>query len=222
MEKNIKNKKTGGRLEIALITLSVVTLLVAFLFPLIIWDALGGGAMHFMQHGGVNVSGDTAGNSAATFFFGLDYFFTHSGAGTFIPMQLFSAQWRVLMGVTQASAAADGLAVITMILTVLIFVTAGLMLVMYALDRFTNIRLVRKIAKWFSAVVAGIGLITLIWWLIIIFGLMSHIKGDEFKFFDFMAYGGIKFILEAVLTAAMCALNTVLFIKLIRQPKENT
>lgn len=211
-----KNKKT----IIALLTLSVVLILFALFFPLIIWDALGGGAMHFMQYSRVGVSGDSSGNSAATFFFGIGYTFEHMGPGSFIPAQLFSAQWRAITGVIGMSQAADSLGVITMILMYFVFITPVLMLGLYSLHSFANFAVVKKITKFFSLAMAAIELLIVVWFSIIIFGLLSRIDGTEFRFFDFMAYGGVKFILEALLLAALCALNTVLSIRLFKEERK--
>lgn len=216
VEKNIKNKK--NKTEIALIMISAALLLIALVFPLIIWDALGGGAMHFMQYSRVSVSGDSDGNSKATFFFGLLYFFGHSSSD-FIPTQLFSAQWRVLMGITEISAAAGGLGIITMIFTVLIFVTPLLMIIIYTLKKFTKTKIINKISKYFSISMAAIELLTVIWFSIIIFGMLSKISGYEFRFYDFMAYGGIKLVLEALFSLALCALNVFLFLNILKSKK---
>ena len=97
------------------IVFSAILLALALLFPLIIWDALGSGAMHFMQYGHVSVAGSSAGDSKATFFFGLGYPLSHMGPGVFIPAQLFAAQWRG-NGRHRASALAGGLGMVTMVL----------------------------------------------------------------------------------------------------------
>ena len=205
---------TGSKLRNAIIAVSAVMILFLLFFPLIIWDALGAGAMHFMQYSGVAVSGSSAGDSKPTFFFGLDYTLSHLGSG-FIPAQLFSAQWRVVLGVTEASAAANGLGVITMILTVFLFVTPLLMIAMHIVDKVLKKTVTGKIVKFSSIALAGIELFTFIWFAIIVFSMASKIKPYGFRTFDFMAYGGVKFSLEMAFCVALCALNTALFVKLM-------
>lgn len=207
------------RLSVALFCVAAAATLFAFLFPLIIWDALGGGAMHFMQYSHVSVSGDSSGNSAATFFFGIGYSMANMGGNLLlIPSQLFSAQWRVLMGTTElATPAADGLGVITMILTILFFISVILTVIVYVFRRFTYFKIMRPVSKYFSISAAAIELFTVIWFLIVIFGLMSNVGSEEFKFGDFVAYGGIKFILEAAFSAALCAMNTIYFLRVLRK-----
>lgn len=216
MEKE-KSGKFRRNLLTAMFIVSAVGLLFALFFPLIIWDALGSGAMHFMQYGRVSVSGASDGSSSATFLYGLGYTLSHMDGGTFIPAQLFSAQWRVVMDVTELSAAADGLGVITMILTVLLFVSLLAMTVIYVLARFTKIPVMTTIAKYMSVSAAAIELITTIWFLIIIFAMAGKVSPFGFRSYDFMAYGGIKLIIETVFSAAMCALNIILFINIVRE-----
>lgn len=220
MEQKLTDNRIGKKIEIALIVVAAITLLLALFFPLIIWDALGNGAEHFMRYGNVGVSGASDGSSKATFFFGLDYTLAHMSTG-FIPAELFAAQWRVVLGVTEASPAADGLGVITMILTALLFVSLLAMIVVYVLDRFFKIGFIGKILKYFSAAVAGIEFLTVIWFLIIALSMIGQIKPYGFRTYDFMAYGGVKMLIEAIASAALCTLNTILFIKLLRVKKGN-
>ncbi|HIV63276.1 MAG TPA: hypothetical protein H9693_00710 [Firmicutes bacterium] len=218
-EKNKNPEKVNKRLKIALISVSGVLLLFALFFPLIIWDSLGNGAEHFMRYGRVGVSGASDGTSKVSFFFGLDYTLSHLSTG-FIPAQLFSAQWRVVMGVTEASAAADGLGVITMILTVFLFVTPLLMIAAYIVDLALKKNITRTIAKYLSVSVAAVELITVIWFAIIVFSMLSHVEPYGFRTYDFMAYGGIKLLVEMIFSAALCALNTVLFVRILREKKQ--
>ncbi|HIW01858.1 MAG TPA: hypothetical protein H9892_00740 [Candidatus Protoclostridium stercorigallinarum] len=218
MDKKKGADRVGSKLEIAIPVVAGVMLLFALFFPLIIWDALGAGAMHFMQYSGVAVAGSSAGDSKATFFFGLDYTLSHLGSG-FIPAQLFSAQWRVVLDTTEASAAADGLGVITMILTVLLFVTPLLMIAGYVVDKILKKPITRKIAKYLAIVCAGIEMVTFIWFAIIVFTMAGKVQPYGFRTFDFMAYGGIKFVIEMALCAALCALNTLLFVRILKEEK---
>lgn len=193
---------------------SVILLVVALLFPLIIWDALGSGAMHFMQYGHVNVAGSSAGDSKATFFFGLSYTFSHMGPGVFIPAQLFSAQWRVVQGVTTASALADGLGMVTMILTVLVFLTPVTMIVTYTLDRSGKVPAIHKAAGIVALICAAAELLTVVWFGIIVISMLTKVSNYGFRIYDFAAYGGNKLALEAILSLVLCALNVRLFLKL--------
>lgn len=219
MNKNSDTARAGTRLEIVISVVAGVLLLFALFFPLIIWDSLGAGAMHFMQYSGVGVSGSSAGDSKPSFFFGLDYTLSHLSAG-FIPAQLFSAQWRVVMGVTEASAAADGLGVITMILTVFLFVTPLLIIAAYVVDLVLKKSITHAIAKYLSVSVAAVELITVIWFAIIVFSMLSQVAPYGFRSFDFMAYGGIKLLVEMIFSAALCALNTVLFVRILKEKKK--
>lgn len=199
------------------IIFSAILLVIALFFPLIIWDALGSGAMHFMQHGHVNVAGSSAGDSKATFFFGLTYTFSHMGPGIFIPTQLFSAQWRVVQGVTEASPSADALGTVTLILTVLVFLTTVAMIVVYALDRSGKLPAMRKAAGVLSIVCAAIELLAVVWFGIIVISMLSKVSNYGFRIYDFAAYGGNKLALEAILSLVLCILNTRLFFKLRKE-----
>ena len=212
-------QKAGGKLEKSITILAVITLLIALLFPLIIWDALGSGAMHFMQHSHVSVAGSSAGDSKATFLFGLDYTLAHMGPGVFIPAQLFSAQWRVVLNTTEASALADNLGAVTMVLTVLLFTTLVVMPILYTIDRRTKSQLVHKIAKIVSGVCSGIELVTVVWFGIITVTMASKISNYGFRIYDFAAYGGFKFLLEIVFCLVLFILNLCLFIKLLKESK---
>lgn len=205
------------RTEKKLIVFSAILLALALLFPLIIWDALGSGAMHFMQYGHVNVAGSSAGDSKATFFFGLGYTLSHMGPGVFIPAQLFAAQWRVVMGVTEASALAGGLGMVTMVFTALLFLTPAAMIVIYALDRSGKRPAVRKAAGGLSGICAVLELLTVIWFGVIVVSMFTKVSNYGFRIYDFAAYGGNKLALEAVLSAVLCILNVRLFIRLRRE-----
>lgn len=200
--------------EKKLVVFSVILLIFALLFPLIIWDALGSGAMHFMQYGHVNVAGSSAGDSKATFFFGLTYTLSHMGPGVFIPAQLFSAQWRVVQGVTEASALADGLGTVTLILTALVFLTPLVMIVVYSLDRRGKQPAIHKAAGIVALACAVIELITTAWFGVIVAIMLSKVSNYGFRIYDFAAYGGNKLVLEAVFSLILALLNIRLFAKL--------
>lgn len=207
------NMKQNGKLLTAAMVVSMIALVFALFFPIIIWDALGSGAMHFMQYGGVSVSGANNGSSQATFLFGLGYTLTHMDGGTFIPAQLFSAQWRVVMGVTEANAAADTLGAITMILTVLMFLSLLAMAVDYLLVKCTKIAVFEKVGKILPIVCAVIEGLIVIWFGIIVISMAAKIQPFGFRTYDFMAYGGIKFAIEIAFSLALCILNTFLFLR---------
>ena len=205
--------KQNSQLLTGAIIVSIIALVIVLFFPIIIWDALGSGAMHFMQYGGVSVSGANNGTSQATFLFGLGYTLTHMDGGTFIPAQLFAAQWRVVMGVTESNAMADALGVITMILTVLLFVSLIAMIVDYVLVKWTKLPVVESIGKILSLVCAIIEGLIVIWFGIIVVSMASKIQPFGFRTYDFMAYGGVKFTIEIVFSLVLCILNTFLFLK---------
>lgn len=221
MENENKTNRVGAKLQVAIPVVAGVMLLFVLLFPLIIWDALGAGAMHFMQYSGVSVSGSSAGDSKPTFFFGLDYTLSHLSAG-FIPAQLFSAQWRVVLGVTEASATADALGVVTMILTVLLFLSPLALIALHLIDRALKRSATRQAVKYASLVCAVIELITVVWFAVIVLVMASKVQPYGFRTFDFMAYGGIKFTVEIAFCIALCAMNTALFVKLLGADKKQT
>lgn len=215
MSELAKSQKAGYKLEKAIMVVAVITLLIALLVPLIIWDALGSGAMHFMRYGHVSVAGSSAGDSKATFFFGIPYFIANMGPGNFIPAQLFSAQWRVVLETTEASVLADNLGAVTMVLTVLLFVTQIVMIIVYAVDRrIKGNGIFNKIAKIVSGACAGIELVTVIWFGIILVSMLTKINNYSFRIYDFAAYGGVKFLLEVILCLVLFIMNTLLFFKL--------
>ncbi|MCD7802125.1 MAG: hypothetical protein LUH09_04370 [Clostridiales bacterium] len=214
MSEQITPTLASRKTEKKLVVFSVVLLVFALLFPLIIWDALGSGAMHFMRYGHVNVAGSSAGDSKATFFFGLTYTLSHMGPGVFIPLQLFSAQWRVVQGVTEASALADGLGMVTMALTVLVFLTPVVMIVIYSLDRRGKLPVVHKAAGIVAVVCAVIELVTVAWFGVIVVSMLSKVSNYGFRIYDFAAYGGNKLALEAVFSLILAILNIRLLLKL--------
>lgn len=211
----LSRKKT----ERTAIVFAAILLAIALLFPLIIWDALGSGAMHFMQYGHVNVAGSSAGDSKATFFFGLGYTLSHMGGGVFIPAQLFSAQWRVVLGVTEASSLADTLGMVTMFLTVLLFLSPVVMLVVYSLDRSDKVPAVHPVAGIVARVCATVELLTVVWFAIIVISMASKVSNYGFRIYDFAAYGGLKFILEILLSLILLILNLRLAGKLRKESK---
>lgn len=200
--------------EKKIIVFSVILLAFALLFPLIIWDALGSGAMHFMQYGHVNVAGSSAGDSKATFFFGLTYTLSHMGPGVFIPAQLFSAQWRVVQNVTEASTLADGLGAVTLLLTALVFLTPVVMTVVYTLDRRGKLPAARRAAGITALACAVAELVTAAWFGIIVAVMLSKVSNYGFRIYDFAAYGGNKLAVEAILSLILALLNIRLALKL--------
>ena len=213
-------QKAGKKLEKAIAILAIITLVIALLFPLIIWDALGSGAMHFMQYSHVSVAGSSAGDSKATFLFGLDYTLIHMGPGIFIPAQLFSAQWRVVLGTTEASSLADNLGAITMVLMVMLFVTVVVQPVVYLLDRHTKGSRIHQAAKIVAAVCGCVELITAVWFGIVVLSMAGKVSNYGFRIYDFAAYGGFKFTLETVFSLVMGILNGILFAKLLKESKK--
>lgn len=205
--------------EIGAAVVSVILLIVAFAFPLIICDILSTTSIFFRTVSGVGIYSEYS-DSTAQFFFGLGFTFRHIEEG-FVPMQLFTAQWKIIGGVTDATVTSGGftfLGAITMILTILIFVTPFIMIVLYMLDRFTNINIVRKIVKYVSVTLAGIEAFTVLWFFAIIVGLASKmgmtLGAYRFNSMDFLAYGAVKLILEAVFCLGLGYINLRLFLNL--------
>jgi hypothetical protein len=214
-----EEKTTRQKLELPLIILSFVLFFGALLIPMIFCDILGSGANYFKSYSMVEISGSAGGNSQATFFFGL--FITPDYLDKKIPLELFMAQWQAIGG--NSSAAVSSFAFpghLTLILIILIFVVSLLQAAFYIVDRVLDKPLLHHIVRYFSIVSASIEGLTAIWQLIIIFGLLSRIDTFNFSNYDFMAYGGLKFIFEAVLGIALCTLNVILFIHMIKAKDE--
>ena len=200
---------------------SVVLLAVAIFVPLIICDILSTRSAFFKAYSYVNVYSENN-QSAATFVFGLGFTLRHLSEG-FVPWQLFLAQWKLIAGVTElgASGGITFLAVITMILTVFVFVTPVVMAVLYLLTRFTKIGIMTTITKYASIVIAAIEAFTVLWFAIIVIGMATKIGSDlgtvyTVNFWDYMSYGAVKLILEAVLSLWLCTINVRLFLNIRR------
>lgn len=196
--------------EKRLVFWAIVTLTLFLAVPLIYWDALGSGAMHFMRYSKVSVAGSSAGDSHATFFFGLLYTLKHMGPGVFIPSQLFSAQWRVVMDTTEASSAAETLGTVSLILVVLMLVSLLVMIVLYILDRRRSL-LSAKTLSGICLALAILELITAIWFGVIVIVMASKVAPYGFRIYDFLAYGGAKCSLEVLLNLLLALLNLSLF-----------
>ena len=192
--------------EKTLVIWSFIALAIVLVIPLIYWDALGSGAMHFMRNGRVSVSGSSAGDSHATFFFGLLYTFAHMGAGVFIPSQLFSAQWRVVMNTTEASPAADTLGTVSLILIVCMLISLLAMIIIYIVDRHSSKPSPKGLAG-FSRLCAILELITAIWFGVIVVVMATKISPYGFRIYDFLAYGGAKTALEVILNLLLALFN---------------
>ncbi len=207
MEKNsVSCKKT----EKTLIVWSVISFVLVLVVPLIYWDALGSGAMHFMRYGNVSVAGSSAGDSHATFLFGILYTIQHMGPGVFIPSQLFSGQWRVVLNTTGPSATADLLGTVSLALVAAMLISLLVMILVYAVDR----RREEKVGKAVGAVsllFAMLEFVTAIWFGVIVAVMASKVSNYGFRIFDFLAYGGAKTALEVLLNLVLGILNLRLF-----------
>lgn len=207
-------KKTCMKQEKTIVIWACITLVIALLFPLIIWDALGSGAMHFMRYGNVSVAGSSAGDSKATFLFGLGYTLKHMDANTFIPAQLFAAQWRVVLGTKDASTLANNLGNGTLILTILMFASLVGMIAVYITDRHTKAEELHKAVRILSIILACLEAVTVIWFGVIVFTMMGKVDKYSFRIYDFVAYGGVKFLLEVLFNLLLCILNSRLFFQM--------
>ncbi len=226
LEWEIDTRSRRQKLEIPVATLGAFTTALMLVVPLIIYDILGAGAYYFESHARslVNISAAAGGNSVATFWFGLIYFFSHTGGGQFIPQQLFSAQWMALQAIKSDSipAAYSTLGSVTMVLTVLLFATAVVSLVLYIADRHSSKSALHKAVKYFSLSAFCIQAVTAVWFFIIVLGLCLKIEptGQIYNMQDFMVYGGVKMTIECVFAAAMAVLNILLFWTIKKKPNE--
>ncbi|MBR1812429.1 MAG: hypothetical protein IJ773_01255 [Lachnospiraceae bacterium] len=213
-----KNSPVRLKREKTLIVWSFITLALVLVVPLIYWDALGSGAMHFMRYSNVNVAGSSAGDSHATFFFGILYTIQHMGPGVFIPSQLFSAQWRVVMNTTEASAQADTLGAISLILVVCMLISLIVMIVLYTIDRHAK-KNAGKAVSAVSLLFAILELVTAVWFGFIVITMATKVSNYGFRIFDFLAYGGAKCSLEVLLNLLLGIKNLRLFSAIKKEAK---
>lgn len=211
------------KMQTPVIVLSILLAIVMLALPLIIYDILGAGAYYFEANGKdvVQITSLADGNSTATFFFGLAYTLSHLQRG-FIPLQLFTAQWMALTDAASVSPLSTALGVVTLVLTVALFVTAAAAAVIYIVDKRSEKPGVHLLTKRFSTVAFAVQAVTFLWLLILVVGLALKIEPTHqiFNFQDFMVYGGIKLAAEALLTLPLCILNGLICRYLRQHPEE--
>lgn len=201
-----KTKLDGLALAIAIIGLILIAA-----FPVIIWDALGNGAQHFMKFGNPGVSGDSSGNSSATFLFGTFY------SQDFHVVKLFSSQWRVVMGINQTTGtpASDALGAITLIGVIGLIIVCAYEIVMPIVNKILKgNEVIGKVDRWGKLATAAISLFAIIVIGLPVIIMASKIQkygADAFLKKDFSAYGGYKGIIECVVAFVLLVVNGIKF-----------
>ncbi len=211
-------KKT--KLDGLALTIAIIGIILIAAFPVIIWDALGNGAQHFMKYGNPGVAGDSSGNSAATFLFGTFY------SENFNVVKLFSSQWRVVLGINQATGtpASDTLAVFTLIGLIGLILTCAYEIVMPIINKILKGNLVlEKVDKWGKLVTMILCLIAIIFIgtpVIVMATKIQKYGTDAFLKKDFSAYGGFKGIIEVIIALILMIINSIKFVRKTKSIKE--
>ena len=201
-------KKT--KLDGLALTIAIIGIILIAAFPVIIWDALGNGAQHFMKYG----------NSAATFLFGTFY------SENFNVVKLFSSQWRVVLGINQATGtpASDTLAVFTLIGLIGLILTCAYEIVMPIINKILKGNLVlEKVDKWGKLVTMILCLIAIIFIgtpVIVMATKIQKYGTDAFLKKDFSAYGGFKGIIEVIIALILMIINSIKFVRKTKSSKE--
>lgn len=208
-----------GKTQTLRLIFAILGLILIAAFPLVIWDALGNGAQHFMTYGNPGLTGDSSGNSAVKFFFGT--FWTDN----FNAFGLYSGQWRAVMGIDSktGTGASDFLAALSLIAVILLIIALAYEIVMFVLRKIKPIKdnkILGEVQKWgylaqsiiylFAILIIGIPLLV----------MASKINIITFRNADFNAYGGIKGIIEVVIATIMLICTLVDFIPLMLKKKE--
>lgn len=207
-----------GKTQTLRLIFAILGIILIAAFPLVIWDALGNGAQHFMTYGNPGLTGDSSGNSAVKFFFGT--FWTDN----FNAFGLYSGQWRAVMGIDSktGTGASDFLAVLSLIAVILLIIALVYEIVMFVLSKIKPLKenkILGEVQKWgylaqsiiylFAIIIIGIPLLV----------MASKINIITFRSADFNAYGGLKGIIEVVIAAIMLACTLVDFIPLMLKKK---
>lgn len=207
-----------GKTQTLRLIFAILGIILIAAFPLVIWDALGNGAQHFMTYGNPGLTGDSSGNSAVKFFFGT--FWTDN----FNAFGLYSGQWRAVMGIDSktGTGASDFLAALSLIAVILLIIALVYEIVMFVLSKIKPLKenkILGEVQKWgylaqsiiylFAIIIIGIPLLV----------MASKINIITFRSADFNAYGGLKGIIEVVIAAIMLACTLVDFIPLMLKKK---
>lgn len=207
-----------GKTQTLRLIFAILGIILIAAFPLVIWDALGNGAQHFMTYGNPGLTGDSSGNSAVKFFFGT--FWTDN----FNAFGLYSGQWRAVMGIDSktGTGASDFLAALSLIAVIFLIIALVYEIVMFVLSKIKPLKenkILGEVQKWgylaqsiiylFAIIIIGIPLLV----------MASKINIITFRSADFNAYGGLKGIIEVVIAAIMLACTLVDFIPLMLKNK---
>lgn len=207
-----------GKTQTLRLIFAILGIILIAAFPLVIWDALGNGAQHFMTYGNPGLTGDSSGNSAVKFFFGT--FWTDN----FNAFGLYSGQWRAVMGIDSktGTGASDFLAALSLIAVILLIIALVYEIVMFVLSKIKPLKenkILGEVQKWgylaqsiiylFAIIIIGIPLLV----------MASKINIITFRSADFNAYGGLKGIIEVVIAAIMLACTLVDFIPMMLKKK---
>lgn len=202
-----------SKLDTFSLVISIISILLIAVFPIIIWDALGNGAQHFMQYGNPGISGDSSGNSSVQFLFGTFY------TSNFNVIKLFSGQWRVAMDIKSntGTASSDALAIITFISVIGLIILCIYEIVLPIINKIFKDKINVDVIKKYGVIpcivisvvaLVFIGLPTLI--------MFTKVSKYGFRIQDFNAYGGIKGIIESIIAILLITINVIRLIKIIK------
>ncbi|MDD6302055.1 MAG: hypothetical protein PUA56_01915 [Bacillales bacterium] len=199
-------KKT--KLDKLALAVAIIGLILIAAFPVIIWDALGNGAQHFMKYGNPGVSGDSSGNSSATFCFGT--FWTQN----FNAIRLYAGQWRVVKGIN-ATSGLEGLGAITFITVIGLIISCIYEICMPILNKILKEnKILGKVDRYGKLVTSILCLFAIIFIgvpVIVMYTKIQKYGSDAFLVKDFPAYGGYKGIIEVVIALILLVVNSVKF-----------
>lgn len=209
-----------GKTQTLRLIIAIIGLILIAAFPLVIWDALGNGAQHFMTYGNPGLTGDSSGNSAVKFFFGT--FWTEN----FNAFGLYSGQWRAVMGIDSktGTGASDFLAVLSLMAISLLIIVLVYEIAMFIIRKVKPLKenkIIGEVQKWGYLVESVIYLFVILIISIPLFVMASKINIITFRNADFNAYGGMKGIIEVVIAVLMLACTLVDFIPLLLKKKND-
>ena len=159
-----------GKTQTLRLIFAILGIILIAAFPLVIWDALGNGAQHFMTYGNPGLTGDSSGNSAVKFFFGT--FWTDN----FNAFGLYSGQWRAVMGIDSktGTGASDFLAALSLIAVIFLIIALVYEIVMFVLSKIKPLKenkILGEVQKWgylaqsiiylFAIIIIGIPLLVM-------------------------------------------------------------